>query len=95
MTNVNIKLLKRVISLHIDIPNTLDCHTVATNVNIKLLRSVVSLNIRIPNTLEYDTAVTSVNIKLLHRVVLLCINTLKSVTSLDVIVTLAIKSANI
>ena len=41
-------------------------------------------------TLEYDTAVTSVNIKLLHRVVLLCINTLKSVTSLDVIVTLAI-----
>ena len=57
MTNVNIKLLKRVISLHIDIPNTLDCNTAATNVNIKLLRSVVSLNIRIPNTLEYDTAV--------------------------------------
>ena len=37
MTNVNIKLLKRVISLHIDIPNTLDCHTVATNVDITLL----------------------------------------------------------
>ena len=48
MTNVSVKLLKMVISLHIDIPNTLDCHTVATNVNIKLLRSVVSLNIRIP-----------------------------------------------
>ena len=48
MTNVSVKLLKMVISLLIDIPNTLDCHIVATNVNIKILRNVVSLKIRIP-----------------------------------------------
>ena len=37
MTHVSVRSLKMVISLHIDIPNTLDCHTVATTVNMNIL----------------------------------------------------------